>query len=451
MAVLTNMEAVLRGFMVEVLGQRGVDLVVKQEAEERGKVQEKEAKQWALPQLSAVERRGAGGGLAARRAPLHPPQWGDPREVLVGVLGPRTRLPWPPSHHSHQPRPSLPPHPAHLAPKRPRLEPPRQATLQASYRPRLEALSPSPEERRPARGDARSTKDKLLQDIARVDKEIAMAEAQIGNLRKTQEELEAAESLVEERQEQAQAAQAVQDVQDMQAIYQENRRKAGLSHAALQRFAPNLQVPLSSSEVCRTNKEKNLVFKKKLVEHLRRKEVAREEREQGLAATYSRLAGRWRREVGREEGRRSLREREARERQQYEEVFPDLGKARGGGRSASRGEGRGEGRAEVEERRGQSYATIPALLPPKERGRRYTSTNGLMADPLLVYKERRHANIWTDAEKEMFSETFLQAPKNFGAIAACLASKTAGECVEYYFRSKKTTNYKQLARRAREG
>ncbi len=50
-----------------------------------------------------------------------------------------------------------------------------------------------------------------------------------------------------------------------------------------------------------------------------------------------------------------------------------------------------------------SYAVVPPpLLPPEDRKRKYIDNNGLMADPLLVYNERKFVNMWTDAEKDTF-------------------------------------------------
>ena len=103
---------------------------------------------------------------------------------------------------------------------------------------------------------------------------------------------------------------------------------------------------------------------------------------------------------------------------------------------------------EMEDKKMHSYAVIPPLLlPPDERRRKFTNNNGLILDPLREYEERKFVNTWTDAEKEIFKEKFLLHPKSFGQIAQFLERKTVSDCVQYYYLSKKTENYKQLLKR----
>ena len=93
----------------------------------------------------------------------------------------------------------------------------------------------------------------------------------------------------------------------------------------------------------------------------------------------------------------------------------------------------------------RSYAVIPPLmLDSKQRRYSFINNNGLITDLPKVAKENEYYNIWTDSEKEIFKEKFLQHPKNFGVIASYLEKKTVCECVAYYYRSKKTEHYKRL-------
>ena len=106
----------------------------------------------------------------------------------------------------------------------------------------------------------------------------------------------------------------------------------------------------------------------------------------------------------------------------------------------------------MEDKKMHSYAVIPPLLlPPDERRRKFTNNNGLILDPLREFNERKFVNVWTDSEKEIFKEKYLLHPKNFGQIAQFLERKTVSDCVQYYYLSKKTENYKQLLRKSTKG
>ena len=57
----------------------------------------------------------------------------------------------------------------------------------------------------------------------------------------------------------------------------------------------------------------------------------------------------------------------------------------------------------------RSYAVIPPiLLDDQQRRLTFINNNGHTEDFASEYKERAHLNHWTDAEKEMFKEKFLQ-------------------------------------------
>ena len=106
----------------------------------------------------------------------------------------------------------------------------------------------------------------------------------------------------------------------------------------------------------------------------------------------------------------------------------------------------------MEDKKMHSLAVIPPLLlPTEDRKRKFTNNNGLILDPLKEYSERKFVNTWTEQEKEIFKEKFLLHPKNFGLIAQTLERKTVADCVQYYYLSKKTENYKQLLRKSKMG
>jgi nuclear receptor co-repressor 1 len=221
----------------------------------------------------------------------------------------------------------------------------------------------------------------------------------------------------------------------------------------------------SDTEVYNNNKKNYTVFKKKLVEYFKKRSDEGEQRNRYMVTTYCKLTSQWTKKVDRMEGRKSRKEREGRAREQYEKIFPELRKQREDKERDARLGTRGVVKSdadlddvlerlheqEMEDKKMHSYAVIPPLLkPPDERRRKFTNNNGLMQDPMLIYKEREYINMWTDAEKELFSEKYLQQPKNFAMIAQYLERKTVSDCVQYYYLSKKTVNYKQLLRKTRQ-
>ena len=180
--------------------------------------------------------------------------------------------------------------------------------------------------------------------------------------------------------------------------------------------------------------------------------------------TYCKLTSAWTKKVDRLEGKKSRKEREGRAREQYEKIFPELRKQREDKERDARLGTRGIVKSdadfedvierlqeqEMEDKKMHSYAVIPPLLLPEvERKRTFTNTNGLIPDPLVIYNDRKYVNMWTEAEKETFKEKYLQHPKNFGMIAQYLERKSVADCVQYYYISKKTENYKQLLRRSK--
>ena len=63
-------------------------------------------------------------------------------------------------------------------------------------------------------------------------------------------------------------------------------------------------------------------------------------------------------------------------------------------------------------------------------------------DPIQAEKDRAIINPWTDMEKCIFFDRFLQYPKDFRKIASFLKNKSTANCVEFYYNSKKTMPYK---------
>jgi len=114
-------------------------------------------------------------------------------------------------------------------------------------------------------------------------------------------------------------------------------------------------------------------------------------------------------------------------------------------------------------------ATVPAmLLVPELRGRFefLDTSNALLTTdgepmrcagrglrekcsgacncPLGVERQSRYVNPWSDMEKCIFLDKFLQYPKNFRKIASFLRRKSTHDAIEFYYDSKQCINYKAL-------
>ncbi|KAM4707636.1 nuclear receptor corepressor 2 isoform 2-T2 [Discoglossus pictus] len=87
------------------------------------------------------------------------------------------------------------------------------------------------------------------------------------------------------------------------------------------------------------------------------------------------------------------------------------------------------------------------LFDAEQQRIKFINMNGLMDDPMKVYKDRQVMNMWSEQEKETFREKFVQQPKNFMFIASFLERKTVSDCVLFYYLTKKNENYKSLLRR----
>lgn len=105
----------------------------------------------------------------------------------------------------------------------------------------------------------------------------------------------------------------------------------------------------------------------------------------------------------------------------------------------------------LEERKRRSLAVIPPIvLTAKERKLAYfPNDQTLVRDMEAEWKSRQYNNVWMQNEKEVFKDKCLSLGKNFAAIKTYLPRKSVGECVEYYYLSKKQENYKTLWRKAR--
>uniref|UniRef100_A0A8C5M6G5 Nuclear receptor corepressor 2 n=1 Tax=Leptobrachium leishanense TaxID=445787 RepID=A0A8C5M6G5_9ANUR len=341
---------------------------------------------------------------------------------------------------------------------------------------KLEPVSPPS----PSQGDvdsipSRVSKEELIQNMDRVDREITMVEQQITKLKKKQQQLEeeAAKPLEPEKPISPPPIES-KHRSLVQIIYDENRKKAEAAHRILEGLGPHVELPLynqpSDTKQYHENIKINQTMRKKLILYFKRRNHARKQWEQKLCQRYDQLMEAWEKKVERIENNPRRRAKESKVREYYEKQFPEIRKQRElqermqsrvgqRGSSLSLSAARSEhevseiidGLSEQEnlERQMRQLAVIPPMLFDAEQQRiKFINMNGLMDDPMKVYKDRQVMNMWSDQEKETFREKFIQQPKNFVYVASFLERKTVADCVLFYYLTKKNENYKSLLRRS---
>ncbi|KAM3939896.1 nuclear receptor corepressor 2 isoform 7-T8 [Leptodactylus fuscus] len=361
---------------------------------------------------------------------------------------------------------------------------------------KLEPVSPSSPPH--ADGDldllpTRLSKEELIQNMDRVDREITMVEQQISKLKKKQQQLEEeAAKPIEPEKPLSPPPTESKHRSLVQIIYDENRKKAEAAHRILEGLGPHVELvrhihdtselkcftchlsqPLynqpSDTKQYHENIKINQTMRKKLILYFKRRNHARKQWEQKLCQRYDQLMEAWEKKVERIENNPRRRAKESKIREYYEKQFPEIRKQRelqermqsrvgqrGSGLSLSAARSEHEvseiidGLSEQEnlEKQMRQLAVIPPMLFDAEQQRiKFINMNGLMDDPMKVYKERQVMNMWSEQEKDTFREKFIQQPKNFVFIASFLDRKTVSDCVLFYYLTKKNENYKSLVRR----
>uniref|UniRef100_A0A8C3QLJ1 Nuclear receptor corepressor 1 n=1 Tax=Cyanoderma ruficeps TaxID=181631 RepID=A0A8C3QLJ1_9PASS len=310
------------------------------------------------------------------------------------------------------------------------------------------------------------SKEELIQSMDRVDREIAKVEQQILKLKKKQQQLEEEAAKPPEPERPVSPPPVEQKHRSIvQIIYDENRKKAEEAHKIFEGLGPKVELVSCGILVLILL---NQVMRKKLILFFKRRNHARKQREQKICQRYDQLMEAWEKKVDRIENNPRRKAKESKTREYYEKQFPEIRKQReqqerfqrvgqrGAGLSATIARSEHEiseiidGLSEQEnnEKQMRQLSVIPPMMFDAEQRRvKFINMNGLMEDPMKVYKDRQFMNVWTDHEKEIFKEKFVQHPKNFGLIASYLERKNVPDCVLYYYLTKKNENYKALVRR----
>ncbi|XP_011702384.1 PREDICTED: nuclear receptor corepressor 1, partial [Wasmannia auropunctata] len=362
----------------------------------------------------------------------------------------------------------------------------REQPAVGAYTPQTEAISPTlPEPNTQEDAQYRSTKDDLLQQIGKVDREIAKRENQLNMLRKRLKELEETANKPLEVKDTEEQSQQPKHQSMAQKVYAENRRKAEEAHRLLERLGPKVELPLynqpSDTSVYQENRTRHQTcMRARLIARLRREHSERASLHRQQSQTYAILVQEWHRKVERLEATQKRKSKETKNREFFEKVFPELRKQREDKERFNRVGARIKSEADLEEimdglqeqeeetlqdlknsikarqmedKKMRSYAVIPPLLlDAKQRRIAFQNRNGLLQPEELeaLHSERKLINVWSSVEHELFKEKYLQHPKNYGVIAQSLEHKSVPDCVHHYYLTKKAENYKQLLRKSRQ-
>eukprot|EP01117_Protostelium_nocturnum_P015417 TRINITY_DN5978_c0_g3_i1.p1 TRINITY_DN5978_c0_g3~~TRINITY_DN5978_c0_g3_i1.p1 ORF type:complete len:1130 (-),score=362.84 TRINITY_DN5978_c0_g3_i1:39-3428(-) len=93
-----------------------------------------------------------------------------------------------------------------------------------------------------------------------------------------------------------------------------------------------------------------------------------------------------------------------------------------------------------------TVARIPNMILEEQNLPLFVNSNGIIEDPMVIEREKKFANPWTEEERTIFVEYFLKFPKEFGEISARLQKKSTKDVVYFYYTNKKTLELKKLLR-----
>lgn len=404
------------------------------------------------------------------------------------------------------------------------LTPPTSSSInsQSSYVPEVEAISPTPEDQK-ENSNLQEVKDKIITEICKVEKDIASTQYQFDMLEKKQKEIKELQSrpLADENSEKCFKFTTTL----AEKIYKENRKKADESHKEILKTNNSIvnvnkglietsfdeDIPLyhefndtKVSQDIRKNFED--LMKQRLIQFFKREVVQKKQRENAMIDEYDTLHGEWQKKIDKIENNFRKKQKDAKYREFYEKVFPELRKAReererliqkqkaavaeyekqkaeleaaatnnnnGSTEQGSNPNSTSETTSTdsgaqppnslmnnlsienpppdpIEEERKRIYqlAVVPPMcLDERQRRYKFINNNGFVKDPAALFKAAKNEVFWNEKEKEIFLDKLLLFGKNFEIIARFLDKKRTQDCIEYYYLTKKKINYKLLIRK----
>lgn len=220
-----------------------------------------------------------------------------------------------------------------------------------AYHPMVEAISPTGDESNAE--ELGNAKNELITHMNKLDSEISETEKTISILKKKQAMLEETASYKLESNNDETSELQPKHRSLAQKIYAENRKKALAAHAILSSLGSSIEYPLYNqprdAQVCQNIIEKHKNFKEKLIQHLRDKKLEITRDQNNTAEKYSHLSQEWNKKVEKLESTIKRKTKEAKNREFFEKVFPELRKQREDKERFNRVGSRIKSEADVEE------------------------------------------------------------------------------------------------------
>lgn len=220
-----------------------------------------------------------------------------------------------------------------------------------AYHPMVEAISPTGEECNAE--ELGNAKNELITHMNKLDSEISETEKTISILKKKQAMLEETASYKLESNNDDTSELQPKHRSLAQKIYAENRKKALTAHAILSSLGSSIEYPLYNqprdAQVCQNIIENHKKFKEKLIKHLRDKKLENTKDQSDTAEKYSLLSQEWNKKVEKLESTIKRKTKEAKNREFFEKVFPELRKQREDKERFNRVGSRIKSEADVEE------------------------------------------------------------------------------------------------------
>nr|CAB3264236.1 nuclear receptor corepressor 2 [Phallusia mammillata] len=313
------------------------------------------------------------------------------------------------------------------------------------------------------------SKEDLVQAMDKVDREISKVETEITRLQKKKTHLEESAMKPPEPEKAELSPQRVEPKhRDLwQVIYSENRKKAEAAKAVLDGLCKKYEMPLynqpSDTDVYQKNLEKNEEMRPKLLTYFQNRMKLQNIRERYLCTRYDQLMDTWQQKSEEIESNPKRKAKEAKSRDFFEKLFPEVRKQREQqeriDRVGTRGDtcrseadlaeivdGLNEQENQLQHMR-QLAVVPPMLLDTEQRRIQFINNNGFIGEPFKEFKESQQLDAWSDQEKAIFKDKFVQHPKSFHHIASFIEKKSVADCILYYYLTKKTNNYKSLVRK----